>query len=80
LCAVGALIEREGFLVDGRYLTARVAAEGPSLASLYIDFFEAEVGWIDSQIAGRLLGFDEPEIREALDGARPRSLERGFAL
>jgi WD40 repeat protein len=90
-----------GLLLDGRYLTARVAAEGASLASLYIDYQDAEVGWpgdVDSdkqsaleivahalrlsghavtldrrqfasQLAGRLLSFDQPEVRKTVAGA-----------
>ena len=89
-----------GVLLDGRYLTARVAAEGPSLRSLVNDYIDAEVGTYDlhhplksaletvahavrlsthavtldrtqlsGQLAGRLSGFDSPEIRATVAGA-----------
>jgi WD40 repeat protein len=89
-----------GVLLDGRYLTARVAAEGPSLRSLVNDYIDAEVGTYDlhhrllpalelvgqamrlsahavtldrtqlaGQLAGRLGGFDLPEIRATVAGA-----------
>ena len=35
-------------LLDGKYLTARVAAEGPSLRSLINDYIDAEVGAFDT--------------------------------